>query len=206
MPAHHVRIALEASNIATNALIICVLHAEVDTLTDPPNWATVAVDVDAWLSQVWLNVLSVADRYNQVVVTDENYPGSTHGQGVHVSGSPGTRTLSDTSLDPALCQVLSWKTAVAKRYARGHNFMPPAYSSATSTTGGTWNGANAYFGACGAFGNKYLAGSVAGSTSYIPEVFSKHLVATGVTPFANKVTGFQNGSHQHWLRSRSTSP
>lgn len=206
MPAYHARIALEAHNKATNALIICVLHVEVDTLASPPNWGSIATDVDAWLSQHWQNMLSTADRYDQCVVTDENYPGSTHGQGVHVSGVDGTRTLTDTSLRPAVCGVVSWKTAVAKRYARGHNFLPPAYSSQSSAANGGWQGANAYYTSMIDFCSTFAGGHTAGSTSYVPEVFSKHLVTTGVTPFSNKITGFNVDGYQHWLRSRNTSP
>lgn len=206
MPAYHARISLEAENVASGALIVCVLHAEVDTLSSPPDWSSIAVDVDAWLSQTWQNMLTTNDRYLQVVVTDENYPGSTHGQGVHVSGVAGSRAPSDTSLAPAICAVISWKTKVAKRYARGHTFAPPAYSSASSQTGGHWNTANAYWGAVVAFGSKYAGGFTAGSTSYVPEVFSKHLVTTGVTPFSNHITGWTVDSRQHYLRSRDTTP
>lgn len=206
MPAYHVRIALEAHNATSNALIINVLHAEVDTLTSPPNWASVATDVNTWLGTEWHNVLATDDTYDQVVVTDEKYPGSTFGQGVHTVGLIGARSLGDRTLSPAICGVGSWKTAVAKRYARGHSFFPPAYAGSSLTTGGSWNLSGPYWAAMLAFGAKYIAGFTVGSTSYIPEVFSKHLVTLGQTPFSNKITGWSLDGKSHWLRSRNTSP
>lgn len=206
MPAYHARIALEAHDAGTGALVVNVLHAEVDTLTSPPNWNSIAADVGTWLAQEWFNLLSQHKIFDQIVVTDENYPGSTHGQGVHTAGSSGARIVPDQELDAALCEVVSLKTAVAKRYARGHVFLPPAETVTALGGIGLWSQTNAYWLAAQAFAAKFLAGFTAGSTSYTPEVFSRHLVATGVTPFTNKVTSAPLSAKQHWLRSRSTSP
>lgn len=198
--------AFQGHNTASNALIVNVVHIECDVLASPPNWTNIAADVNTWLGQKWRNILSTADTFDTITVTDENYPGSTHGQGVFVAGGAGARAPNDFKLDPALCVLDSWRTAVAKRYARGHVFYPPAYDTTTVAGVGGWLTSAAYWIACKAFGDAYVAGSVAGSTSYVAEVFSPHLVALGQTPFSTPIKGHLVGSRQHWLRSRSTAP
>lgn len=206
MPAYHARVAFEAHHTTRNNLVVNVLHLEVDTLTSPPDWATIAGDVYTWLGTLWNNVLSTTTTFDQIVVTDENYPGSTHGQGVHVVNTVGARTIGDDKLDPAICAVGSLKTAVVKRYARGHIFLPPALNSAALAATGIFNGADAYWSSCVAFVNAFVGGHTAGSTSYAPEVFSRHQVATGQTPFTFPIVGFSMNSKQKFLRSRSTAP
>lgn len=206
MPAYHARISLEASNSTTNALIVNVLHAEVDTLTSPPDWQSIAADVDVWLGQSWLNLLSQTDTFHQITVTDENYPGSTFGQGVKPVELPGARFASDYKLDLAICALASWKTNTAKRYARGHTFLPPTYDSTDLTTYGHWANASNYFNAVHTFMNVYQGGHTAGSTSYIPEIFSKTRERQGFTPFSFRVTGSAMSPIAHYLRSRLTTP
>jgi hypothetical protein len=145
-------------------------------------------------------------HFNSVVVTDENYPGSTHGQGVSTPNLTGTRTTTDTKLDPAMCAVISWKTGVAKRYARGHTFAPPILDSSATSTGGLILNTSAYYLAVQAFRSKFAAGNVAGSSSYVPEIFSKHEVLVGAPKFSFKIVSSSVSGKQHWLRSRSTAP
>jgi hypothetical protein len=206
MPAYHARISLEGSNTATGALIVNVLHAEVDTLTSPPDWNSIATDVYNWLGQAWLNMLSELDTFHQVVVTDENYPGSTFGQGVHQVNAGGTRFPQNTSLDPAVCGLMQWKTNTAKRYARGHTFAPPIYDSTDLTSFGSLTAGSAYYTAMVAFTSAYGPGHTAGSTSYIAEIFSRTQEKKGVVPFSYRITGWNIATKVHYLRSRITAP
>ena len=206
MPAYNARVAFQAHNTTTNALVVNVVHVECDVLSSPPNWANIAADMQSWLAVLWNNILTTAYSFDSITVTDENYPGSTHGQGVVTPATTGARVPNDTKLDPALCQVGSWKTAVAKRYARGHIFFPPAIDTSTVVTGGSFSASQAYYQANAAFMNSFKAGHVSGSTSYVPIVFSKHQVSMGLTPFTFPITGVILQSKQHWLRSRSTAP
>jgi hypothetical protein len=183
-----------------------VLHVEVDTLTSPPNWQTIADDIQTWLGATYGGMIPTNYTWNQLVVTDENYPGSTHGQGVHVTTQQGGRPFGDNKVDPAMCAVGTFKTAVAKRYARGHIFFPPVLDSAqlggsyTFATAGTyWTGINAFL-------NAFEAGHTAGSTSYVPEVFSPTEVREAKTPFSFPIVGASITNKQHFLRSRSTIP
>ena len=205
MPAYHARAAFEGHNNSTGLLITNVLHFEVDTLTSPPNWQSIAADISAWLAAPWRAMIATLDTLLQIVVTDENYPGSTHGQGVAQVNTVGTRTVADTNLSPAICEVLSFKTAVAKRYGRGHMFCPPAWSTAT-LSGGFFATGNAYHTNNQAFAATLAAGHTAGSTSYVPEVFSRTLVARNQTPFAFPITSVGLTAQQHWLTSRATAP
>lgn len=206
MPAYNARVAFEAQNITTGLLITNVLHVEVDTLSSPPNWTSIAGDIYTWLGQLWLNGLATEDQFVQLVVTDENYPGSTFGQGVHVVGLPGTRAPTDGRLNRAICAVVSWKTATAKRYARGHTFMWPVQSSTECSANGQLNSTGAYASALGAFASAYVAGHTAGSTSYTPIIYSRTRQARGQTPFTFPVLALGVIWNQHWLSSRSAAP
>lgn len=206
MPAYHARAAFEAEHVADGTLITNVFHFEVDTLSSPPNWDSIANDIGVWLGTLYTSILTTHERLVQIVVSDENYPGSTHGQGVSVSGVTGARTVADQGLSPGLCAVASWKTSVAKRYARGRTFMPPALGTATCDPAGTWLTTNAYFTACQALVTALVAGHAAGSTSYVFEIFSKHQEALGLTPFSFPVKTGVLSQKQHFLRSRTTAP
>lgn len=206
MPEYHARVAFNGHEGSTGRLVVNVVHVEVAVLTSPPNWNSVATDIYAWLGNLWANILPTFYTFDELVVTDENYPGSTFGQGIHVVGTPGTRTLSDTKLDPAMCAVASWKTAVAKRYARGHTFFAPCLTSTDTATSGLFTVAGGYMTACKAFADAYTAGHVVGSTDYAPAIFSKHEEALGHTPYWFPIAGYSLSPKQHWLRSRSTAP
>lgn len=206
MPTYHIRIALNGRQTATQRLIVNVFHADAAVQLAQPDWSSVATDAYNWLGTKWINCLSGGDTFDSVVVSDENYPGSTFGQGAHAVGQAGVRVLADTELDSALCQVGSLKTAVAKRYAQGHNFFPPCYTQAALAAGGIFNAGNAYYQANAALLNAFKAGFTAGTTVYTPVVYSRHQVKLGATPFTFPVTGVFLQSKQHWLRSRSTAP
>jgi hypothetical protein len=183
-----------------------VLHVEADVLADPPNWDNVATDMQDWFGQEWLNMLPVGYVLEEIVVTDENYTGSTFGQGVASINLPGVRATSDVLLDPALCAVASWKTNTAKRYARGHTFLPPAISHSELGGTATWSNIGAYWQACLAFSAKYAVAHNAGSTTYVPIVYSHTRAKLGLTPFTFPIRGHSLSEKQHWLRSRSSAP
>lgn len=206
MPAYNARVALESHDLGMGALTVNVLHLEVDTLTSPPNWQSIADDIGAWLAVPYQNLLSQADQFDQIVVTDENYPGSTFGQGVHPVALNGTRTTGDGKLGRGLCALVSLKTAVAKRYARGHMFAPPAWDSTSLSAGGTIALSSAYHVTLEAFRAAWAAGHTAGSTSYVPIVFSRTRVQQAATPFTFPVRTMTIDTKQHYLRSRMTAP
>lgn len=206
MPAYHGRVAFEASNASDGTLITNVFHLEVDTLSSPPDWNSIANDIGVWLGTLYTNMLSNNCRLDQIVVTDENYPGSTHGQGVSVSGVTGARNVADHKVSAGTCALVSFKTAVAKRYARGHAFLPPAYEAAALGAEGTWGTGDQYWVSCENFVNSFKAGHAAGSTSYTPEIFSRHMVQTGQTPFSFAIRSATLAAKQHFLRSRTTAP
>jgi hypothetical protein len=206
VPAYYARVAFRGHLTATGALIVNTVHVECDILASPPNWTSVANDMDTWLGQKWLNILTTADTFDDITVTDENYPGSTHGQGIKSKAIVGTRVPLDEKLDAAVCDLASFKTAVAKRYGRGHCFMPPAYGSNTIASTSGWNQADPYRGMINTWDVAYAGGFVAGSSSYIPIIFSRHKVELGESPFTFPVTATAISAKQHWLRSRSTAP
>jgi hypothetical protein len=199
-------VAFNSSRPDTGLLVVNVLHLEVDTLADPPNWPSVATDVATWLGTDYLAMLPTSFVWHNLTVTAEDYPGSLFGQGIVSSEVPGNRTVADNRLDPAVCAVISWKTAVAKRYARGHMFCPPAITEGALGDDATWAPANPYFPACTAFANLFASGHSVASTSYAPIVFSRTRVALNQSPYFFPIVGHSVGAKQHWLRSRSSAP
>jgi hypothetical protein len=181
-------------------------HLEVDTLTDPPNYASVASDIDTWLTTLYKAVCTTSTTVVDLTVTEEDYPGATPGQAIHSINGAGTRTAADSFEPYGLTQVVTLQTATPKRYARGRMFMPPPLGSAALTSNGIWLNTNAYWTATTAFMNALLAGHTAGSTSYAPIVFSRTRAVTGASPYQFPITGYQQRLAPHWLRSRMTSP
>jgi hypothetical protein len=206
MPIRYARIAFEAHHTATGRLITNVMHAEVDAVANTPNWQTIANEIATWLSNDYLAVLTTHDTYDQIVVSEETYPASAFGQGVFVAGAPGSRTAADENLSPAICLLASYKTQTAKRYARGHTFMPPALSSSTLGSSGTFLNSSTYWTTSTTFMNAYLAGHGGSEAAYTPIVFSRTRVLQNQTVFTYPIVAGQLRTAQHFLRSRITAP
>lgn len=204
MPAYNARCVYRSTLGAGGVLIVNTFHLEVDTLSSPPNWTSVATDVDTWLTTLYRAMCGTNMTIQDLTVTDETYPGSTLGQGLHNIALAGTRTVADSDLGFGLCQVVSLKSAVTKRYARGRMFLPPAQASATAAGSGLWATGNAYWTAATAFFNALLAGHTAGSTTYSPIIFSKSQLNKSLTPYTFTVTAYTQNPHQLYLRSRET--
>jgi hypothetical protein len=200
------RVALRAKQNASGALIVNVFHLEVDTLTDPPNYTNVATDINAWIGTEWNAILTTAQTFIDVTVTEETYPASVPGQGIVTRNTIGARAQADDDLSPALCALAQLRTATPKKYARGHLFLPPAMNQGASAPAGTFNVSGPYITAAVAFGLKLQNGTTVGSTSYKTIVFSKTRVARGQSPFTFPVTTVGIDVKQHFLRSRLTSP
>jgi len=206
MPEYWARGAFRSTEATTGALVVNSLHFGVAVLTDPPNWTSVAADIGSWLGPWYLDILSSNHILHDLTVTDEDYEGSTHGQGLFSWEQPGNRVLADHRLDPALCATVSWKTAVAKRYARGHSFMPPAGSETTTAEGGIWNVAGPYITAIASFAQHYNDGHTVSSTDYAPIVYSRTRQKLGLTPFHFPIISHRVNVKQSYLRSRQTAP
>jgi len=206
MPAYNARVAFNAHNSSSGALITNVVHVEVDTLSSPPNWGSIAGDINTWLGTQWRNILTTHDVFDSIVVTDEDYPGSTLGQGVVSLAAVGTRTTSDTDLSPGLCAIGTFKSSVAKRYARGHVFFPPAYNSGEMIAGGLWSFTSSYTIACAAWHDQYRAGHTSGSSGYVPIIYSRTRQKRGESPFTFPIVAGIVRQGQFFLRSRTTAP
>lgn len=206
MPAHYLRCAYRSTQVGSGNLVVNVFHVEADTLTDPPNYGNMATDINSWLGFEYQSVLSSNFILQDLTITEETYPGATPGQGVKTIGTVGLRSAADTNLSVATCALLALRTATPKKYARGHLFLPPAMSSASSASGGQFLTTGPYMTAATTFATKLAAGSTAGSTSYAPIIFSRTRVREGLTPYFFKVTNAHVNTNQYFLRSRLTSP
>jgi hypothetical protein len=80
------------------------------------------------------------------------------------------------------------------------------YDSAALSGAGNLAPGSPYSLAAVDFLNALKVGHTAGSTSYVPEIFSRTLVGRGETPFAFPITSFALSPKMHYLRTRLTTP
>lgn len=204
MPAIYVRAAFKSHNSVRNQDIVNVLHFEADTLSSPADYTGLATDIANHFKTQYLAFLTSAATFQNVTVTNEDYPSAPVGQGVANVNAAGTRNPVDQKLDPNDCALLSWHTGVPKRYARGWMFCPPALDSSSLMATNLFDPALAYGQAVIAFSGLYTTGFTVGSTSYTPIIFSRSQVKKGLSPYQFRVTGGTWDQKQHWLRKRTT--
>lgn len=206
MPAYYARCVYRSNENATGDLVVNVLHVEVDQLAGPFNPTATVNDVDTWLTTLYKAMLYNNTKLHDLTVTLEDYALPDTGQAVKSIEAFGTRTTSDQKLDPAVCALLAWRTAVPKRYARGHTFAPPAISSTTISSLTNLATSGNYWDALQAFGTAYVAGHTSGSTSYKPIIYSRSQQLKSATPFIFDVTNFTVRPTTSLLRKRRTAP
>jgi len=206
MPAQYFRAAFRAHQATTGALIVNVLHYELDSLTSGVSFQDVATDVSQHLGTEWRNILSTHEIFDDVTCTVEDYSGAVPAQGIVPWNFAGSRVVADQNLSLAICALGSWRTQTPKRYARGHTFFPPSVTSQGLDTLGLFNTSSPYYVACQAFADKYAAQFTVGNSTYTPIVFSRTRAKQNVTPFIFPVTAHSVLLPQHFLRSRLTSP
>jgi len=183
-----------------------VTHWEMDTLSSPPDFTSAAGDLANHFLTTYSAVLSTLDHWDDVTVTAEQYTGAPIGQGIHLVGVDGARSITSPVFAPQLCCLISRRTGTPRRWGRGRLFCPPAYDSSAAYGGGTWNPNQAYMISCGTLASTLQTGFSAGSTSYIPIIWSRSRALTNQTPYFAVVTQCTANTAQHWLRSRGTAP
>lgn len=206
MPEYLVRAAFRSHDSASLALCVNVFHVVVDAFTSPPNYTKISSDIDAWLGQAWRDVNADTYTVDDLTVTSIDIPGQPLGQGVHSYGFVGTRPTSDHNLSAGLCRVTSWKTATPKRYARGRTFWPPAVSEVETSPGGGWNLVGTYITTTSAFTVAFATPHNSGDDTYSAAVYSPHQLALGNSKPYYPIISATSDNHQHFLRSRVTSP
>lgn len=201
---HYVRAAFRSVDTQTNQSIVNVISYEVAPLTSPPNYVGIAVDIRDHLLATYTGLFPAFCTLQDVTATEYDYPGSTPAQGVAGIGTSGSRSTPDTKLDPALCPLLSLRTATPKRYARGHLFLPPVFDTAELANGGKINTGGTLGIAINNFIDALKDSFTVGSTDYAPIIFSRRRVQLNQTPFTFPVTSVTWDARQHWLRKRNT--
>jgi hypothetical protein len=203
MPAYQFRAAFRSSDNNQLQDEVNVLHFEVAKLTSPFDAADAANEIDTRLGTEYRAMMVDFATWHDLTVTNVT-PGEASPT-VHVKTKEvaGTRAGSDGKLDAGLCAVISLNTGIAKRYARGRIFAPPAFVSSAVAEKGTWSTSNAYWTALQAFATKMTSAWTAGDDTFVPIVFSTRRVAQAATPYSFQVTGARVSPDQHFLRSRS---
>ncbi len=201
MPEYLARVVYR-STYAAETLFVNTFHTRVAVLTDPPNWTNIATDLDTKFTTLYRAIVASNCVVHDLTVTDEDYPGSTLGQGFKSIEAAGTRTASDSFLGGAPCMVVALKSTVTKRYARGRMFMPPIVGSSALASDSSFATANAYYTAITAFMNALIAPWSAGSTDYQTIVYSKRQLEQGLTPYAFNVTNYARSPQMRYLRRR----
>lgn len=206
MPAYYMRSDFRSHNKAGGNLVINSFHWEVDTLSSPPDFNSIANDLATHFLSPYSAVLGSLDHWDDVLVTNETYPGSIIGQGIHLVNVDGARAVSSQALSAGLCCLISRRTGTPRRWGRGRVFCPPAYGGNEVAGGGIWSSSGPYFIACSVLATSLQSGFSAGSTSYVPIIFSRGRAALNESPFTSVVTQCVAQPAQHFLRSRTTSP
>src|SRR4029453_15132749 len=135
--------------------MVTVVHSEVDAFTSGPDYNTIANDIAAHLQSPYLACLASAITLQDVTVTAEDYPGSVPAQGIHSVQLAAPRAPGDFKLDPAICALIHLSTATPKRYARGHIFVPPAYTVTAVSGQAAWNTADPHWNGVTSLANAY---------------------------------------------------
>lgn len=179
---------------------------QVDWFGEPIDYSTAASEINAHLGSEYHGLIPTSWTLHDLTVTEETYPGANPAQAILPLEVTGLRSTPDTYLSPGLCPLLRLSTAVPKRYARGHMFMPPAISSNTVGSNGVWStNAGSYAFLVDAFAAK-LQQSFTGSSGsdYGSIVFSRTRVAQNATPYMFQVLSVTRKPEQHFLRSRAS--
>jgi len=206
MPAYPVRVSFQSHNNATGALIVNVFNYEVDWLIDPIDYGKVAKDVHDQFAGPYVSLLSSLDTWDQVVARQWEVPGVAPGEGSFPVATLGARAVAQQDLAPACCALISLKTATPKRYARGHVFAPPAYTTAVTAPPSRWNPTGPYFTKVVDVASAYQLGFSTGNAAYKPIVFSYTRLKLKEPPYQFDVVSAAAKNEQHWLRKRLTTP
>jgi len=207
MPAQYVRAAIRSQHTSSGTEYVNVIHVEVDSFTSGPDYDQAAHEIWDRISGGYIEQLTTGMHCLDLTVTTEDYVGAVPAQGQHVVNLPGTRAITNEALSQGLCQLISWKTATPKRYARGHTFMPPGLDTFIASAGGQWDSSKQYWFGCKAFADSYSVGwSGSSGNAYAPIVFSRTRVKLNQTPYQFPITGYRMDPKQHFLRSRLTAP
>ena len=205
VPEYIVRAAWRSSHAPSGPDIVNTLHfvaAQLSSPADPDTWAS---DIDTRFRTSYKGLLTDSTKLHELTTTCVDGFGDIGVQGSVVIEQYGTRSEASAPLAEALCQVLSLKTATHKRYARGRMFLPPALVSGAIDAGGIWKASDAYWTNATTFAN-LLAGWTHGDITYAPVVYSRRRKQLELSPAWFPITGYQQRSEQHWLRSRMTTP
>lgn len=202
MPEYIVRSAYRGVWSATSQDVVNVFHHLVAQLSSPFDPTAAADAIDARLTPLYKAVWPVGSIIHDLTVTDvtrgELAPKS-HVKSIELAG---TRAVTDTKLNPGLCNVMRLKTGIAKRYARGHAFLPPILATTQLATDGT-TGGQTYSTAAIAFATQFKGGWTAGGTDYAPVVFSRTKWLTPAEDYFFALQDAVADTKVHWLRSRS---
>lgn len=166
--------------------------------------------LDEVLSPLYKDVLTTATVLHSLEVSElldpddeETLPGGA----VREYGDPGNLSPGDDKLPTALCAIVSLRTGVPRRWARGYNALPSPRNSAALNSSHLWTGD--YWDAvetwADAMDDDYELGGVI-PASLIPIVYSRTQRARGHDLFWAQVQAGIPQRNPKWRRSRLSAP
>lgn len=107
------------------------VHKSGAGIPDLPTMLALATDIKAWFDTTYRAMMTTADTWQSIKVSQVIFPTGSgpYGEQLLVVNEAGT-VSSSKSCPESVCGLISLKTNVAKKYARGHLFLPPAWDKA----------------------------------------------------------------------------
>jgi hypothetical protein len=175
--------------------------ASADAVLDVLNTALTGAYLDMLPTAYVLDIAEVSEILSPTDLT------TVPDGAVITPDDPGTLAFADEKLPFGLTMIVSIRTGVARRWARGYMAVPSPLNSGYLDDGGQWQGE--FLSVCSAFADllddDYETG-FGDSNSIIPVIYSRtRHVDPDLTPWA-QVQGAVARTTPSWRRSRMTTP
>lgn len=185
------------------------VHKPGEGIPDVATMTALLADIDTWFLSTYEATLTTADTFvgwtcSQIVFPANAGPYDEITLPKNVAGA----ISAGRNCPESLCAVISFKSIIAKRYARGHIFAPPLQDKADLSTPRVFGTGTPYMTRINALAAKYAAGAWPTPTwtgsqlsGWNMAIYSKQqdkIAGPAVSDVASALATTQ----VHWLRSR----
>lgn len=180
-------------------------------LGDEPPAADVLSAINAALYTPLSNCFSAAWNYDFSEVVEQIAPGSLdvpRGAVASSSGNRGNIAVGGNELPESMAAIISLKTGVPKRWARGYIALPSPKNADRLASGGVWDATFLGFlgTLAGHLDDDYSLRTAPADTSIIPVVYSRTQHGRGAPQPWAQVESAVVRSRPSWRRSRMSAP
>lgn len=201
------------STTENGTLAVNTLHYQTDleALEEEPSGNNVVDAVSDHLTTAYRAVLPTSMTLNSLQARECVAPGSEDvpGAGEKTVNLAGTFTAASSRLPDAVCMVVSLKTDVPLRSARGYIALPSPRNETLLDTNQKWLTTGTYYTNVEALAalldDSFDTGGV-GAVTLNPVVYSRRRHGIGLNPYTFQVARAIPSNEVHWRRSRTTAP